>query len=101
MSGQSYYLPIILDNIGIKSADEQLLINALNVVTSFVALVVGCFFVDKFGRRNLYVWGAFLTGLCYIPINVIAALEDGHVATGTGYCFIAFIFLYGIFFSFC
>ncbi|KFY28774.1 hypothetical protein V491_00295 [Pseudogymnoascus sp. VKM F-3775] len=97
----SYYLPVILDNIGIKSADEQLLINALNVVISFVASVVGCFFVDKFGRRNLYIWGAFLTGLCYIPINVIAALADGHVATGTGYCFIAFIFLYGIFFSFC
>lgn len=98
---QSYYLPVILDNIGIKSANKQLLINALNVVFSSVASVFGCFYVDKFGRRNLYLWGALLTGLCYIPMNVIAALAEGHVATGTGYAFVAFIYLYGIFFSFC
>ncbi|OBT85744.1 hypothetical protein VE02_05236 [Pseudogymnoascus sp. 03VT05] len=96
----SYYLPTILDNIGIKSPDKQLLINALNVVFSSVASVFGCFYVDKFGRRNLYLWGALLTGLCYIPMNIIAALADGHVATGTGYAFVAFIYLYGIFFSF-
>lgn len=94
-------MPVILDNIGIKSANEQLLINALNVVFSSVASVFGCFYIDKFGRRNLYLWGALLTGLCYIPMNVIAALAEGHVAKGTGYAFVAFIYLYGIFFSFC
>lgn len=45
--------------------------------------------------------GTFLTGLVYIPINVIAAKANGHVSTGTGYAFIAMIFLYGIFWSFC
>ncbi|KAK0956290.1 hypothetical protein LTR91_022446 [Friedmanniomyces endolithicus] len=39
--------------------------------------------------------------LCYIPINVITALANSHVATGPGYALIAFIFLYGIIFSFC
>jgi predicted MFS family arabinose efflux permease len=57
--------------------------------------------VEKFGRRQLFLWGTFLTGCCYIPMNVIAAQADGHVATGTGYTFVAFIFLYGITFSFC
>ncbi|KFY49222.1 hypothetical protein V496_10165 [Pseudogymnoascus sp. VKM F-4515 (FW-2607)] len=97
----SFYLPVILDNIGIKSANKQLLINAPNVVFSSVASVFGCFYVDKFGRRNLHLWGAPPTGPRYILINVIAALAEGHVATGTGYAFVAFIYLYGIFFSFC
>lgn len=42
-----------------------------------------------------------MTGLVYIPINVIAATSHGHVSTSTGYAFIAMIFLYGIFWSFC
>lgn len=75
--------------------------NALNTVFSFVSGIVGTFTVDKFGRRNLFLWGTSLTMLCYIPINVITALANSHVATGPGYALIAFIFLYGIIFSFC
>jgi hypothetical protein len=58
--------------------------------------------VDRLGRRNLFLWATFLTGLCYITLNIIAwkASATGHVSTGTGYAFIAMIFLYGIFYSF-
>ena len=97
----SYYLSTILEDIGITSSNQQLLLNALNTVFSFLAGIAGSFTVDKFGRRQLFLWGTFLTLLVYIPINVIAAEADGHVATGPGYAFIAMIFLYGIFFSFC
>jgi Na+/melibiose symporter-like transporter len=95
-----YYMSIILQNVGITSSSQQLLLNALNTVFSFVSGIFGSLTVDYFGRRNLFLWGTFLTMLCYIPLNVIAALADGHVATGTGYAFIAMIFLYGIFWSF-
>ena len=94
-------MPVILEDVGITGTNQQLLLNALNTVFSFVSGIAGSFTVDKFGRRNLFLWGTFLTGLCYIPINVIAALADGHVAVGPGYAFIAFIFLYGVIFSFC
>ena len=96
----SYYLPVILQNVGITSSSQQLLLNALNTVFSFLAGIAGAFTVDALGRRPLFLWGLFLTTLTYIPMNVIAARADGHVATGTGYAFIAMIFLYGIFWSF-
>ena len=97
----SYYLVVIINDVGITSSNEQLLLNSLNTVFSFLGGIAGAFTVDLFGRRPLLLWGTLLTGLIYIPINVIAAQAAGHVATGTGYVFIAFIFLYGIVFSFC
>ena len=96
----SYYMPVILQDVGITGSGQQLLLNALNTVFSLCGGLVGACFVDKIGRRPLFLWATFLTGLCYVPINVIAARADGHVGTGPGYAFIAFIFLYGIIFSF-
>ncbi|KAL5351026.1 hypothetical protein ACLOAV_004600 [Pseudogymnoascus australis] len=95
-----YYMSIILENIGITSSSQQLLLNALNMVFSFVSGIFGSLTVDKFGRRSLLLWGTFLTMLCYIPINVLAAKADGHITQGAGYAFVAMIFLYGIFWSF-
>ena len=96
----SYYLATILEDVGITSPNQQLLLNALNTVFSFVSGIAGSFTVDKLGRRTLFLWGTFLTGLVYIPINVIAAKSGGHVGTGPGYAFIAMIFLYGMVYSF-
>lgn len=91
--------------IGITDSRRQLLLNGLNTVTSFVGGLCGSFFVDKVGRRPLFLWGTFLTGLVYIPINVLAARaensEEGSLPTSQAYSFIAMIFLYGIFWSFC
>jgi MFS family permease len=74
--------------------------NAFNTVFTFFSGITSSSTVDKFGRRNLFLCGTFLTMLCYIPLNVIAAMADVHVAAGTGYAFTAVIFLYGIFWSF-
>ncbi|KAJ0298121.1 hypothetical protein Brms1b_013442 [Colletotrichum noveboracense] len=96
----SYFLPSILETVGITSFSQQLLMNALNTVFSFCGGIVGAFFVDEAGRRPLLLWGVFLSGLVYIPINVLAALSGGHIDTASGYAFIAMIFLYGIVMSF-
>lgn len=95
-------MPVMLQDIGITSTNQQLLMNALNTVFSFLGGIVGSFMVDRLGRRNLFLWATFLTGLCYVALNIIAwkASATGHVNTGTGYAFIAMIFLYGIFYSF-
>ncbi|KAM0324123.1 hypothetical protein ACHAQA_008315 [Verticillium albo-atrum] len=97
----SYYLPTILQTVGITSPRQQLLMNGLNTVFSFCGGVVGSFFVDRAGRRPLLLWGVFLTGLIYIPINVLAGLADGNIEEGSGYAFIGMMFLYGIVSSFC
>ncbi|CRK36261.1 hypothetical protein BN1708_019944, partial [Verticillium longisporum] len=58
-----------------------------------------------FGRRPLFLWGTFLTGLVYIPINVLAAraegYEEGQIPRAQSYAFIAMVFTYGIFWGFC
>lgn len=97
----SYFMPVMLENAGITSSHKQLLMNAINVILSMTSGIVGSFFVDRWGRRNLFIWGTFLTGLVYIPINVIALFPASRITTSMGYGFIACIFLYGIFFSFC
>lgn len=97
----SYYLPSILETVGITDSKQQLLMNALNNVFSFSGGIVGALFVDKWGRRPLMLWGVFLTGLIYIPINVLAGLADGNIGKASGYAFIAMMFSYGIVSSFC
>lgn len=100
----SYYLPVMVEGIGITDSSKQLLLNALNTVVSFVSGVAGSCFVDKFGRRPLFLWGTFLTGLVYIPINVLAhqaETMDNNIPLSQGYAFIAMIFSYGVFWSFC
>ncbi|OHW90186.1 lactose permease [Colletotrichum incanum] len=103
----SYYLPVMVEGVGIKDSSRQLLINGLNTVTSFIAGIFGSFFVDKVGRRPLFLWGTLLTGLVYIPINVLAARAEqfdkdgGTIPTAQSYAFIAMVFTYGIFWSFC
>ncbi|KAK2013631.1 hexose transporter [Colletotrichum eremochloae] len=102
----SYYV-FMVEGVGITDSSRQLLINGLNTVTSFIAGIFGSFFVDKVGRRPLFLWGTLLTGLVYIPINVLAARAEQFekngdiVPTAQSYAFIAMVFTYGIFWSFC
>ncbi|KXH41336.1 hypothetical protein CSAL01_02816 [Colletotrichum salicis] len=103
----SYYLPAMVRGVGITDSSRQLLLNGINTVISFVSGIFGSFFVDKVGRRPLFLWGTFFTGLVYIPINILAAKAEHHLDEGTtvpkaqAYAFIAMIFSYGIFWGFC
>ena len=97
----SYFMPVIYEHLGITSSRKQLLLNALSTVVSFVSGLAGSWTVDWFGRRPLFLWGTFLTGLVYLAMTVLAARSNGDVSTGMGYTFIVFSFLYGVFWSFC
>jgi MFS family permease len=101
ISPYSYFMPVMLQNAGITDPHQQLLMNAINTIISFVSGLVGSFFVDRWGRRTLFLWGTFFTGLVYIPITVIASFPVSEISASIGYGFIACIFLYGVFFSFC
>lgn len=97
----SYFMPVIYEKLGITSSRQQLLLNAISTVVSFVSGLAGSCTVDWFGRRQLFLWGTFLTGCAYLAMNVIAARSEGSVSTAMGYTFIVFSFLYGVFWSFC
>jgi hypothetical protein len=53
----TYYMPVILENVGITSSSQQLLLNGINVIFGFVSGVAGSFCVEKLGRRPLFLWG--------------------------------------------
>ncbi|KAK6713157.1 hypothetical protein SNK05_007611 [Fusarium graminearum] len=57
----TYYMPVILENVGITSSSQQLLLNGVNVIFGFFSGVAGSFGVEKFGRRRLFLWGKFST----------------------------------------
>jgi MFS family permease len=97
----SYYLPSMMETVGMTDSGQQLLVNALNNVFCFVSGLVGAAQVDRWGRRPLMLWGILISGLVYIPINVLGGLADGHISTASGYAFIAMLYLYGMSSSFC
>lgn len=97
----SYYMPVVYENLGITSSSKQLLLNALNTVVGFIFGLAGSWTVESFGRRNLFLWGTFMTGLCYLVMNVLASMAHGHISNSMGYAFIFMSFLYGAFWSFC
>ncbi|KAH8691537.1 putative sugar transporter [Talaromyces proteolyticus] len=97
----SYYMPVVYENLGITSSEKQLLLNALSTVVSFLFGLIGSSTVEGFGRRNLFLWGTFLTGLVYLVMNVLASQANGHISDSMGYAFIVMSFLYGAVWSFC
>lgn len=60
----TYFLPVILENVGITSSSQQLLLNGVNVIFGFVSGTAGSFCVEKFGRRQLFLWGQCLAIEC-------------------------------------
>ena len=97
----SYFLPVMLAKAGITSSNEQLLINAINIVCSAVCAFVGCLFVDKVGRRKLLLGGtaSLCTCLCVICGMTASYANDSSHNAAAGRTTIAFIILFGCSFS--
>lgn len=51
----SYYIHTILNNIGYTNTVDQNLINGLLQICNFAIALLMCFFVDKIGRRKLFL----------------------------------------------
>lgn len=53
----TYYMPVILETVGITNASEQLLLSSVNIIFGFFSGMPGSFSVEKFGCRRLFLWG--------------------------------------------
>lgn len=51
----SYYLNIIFNSIGITNSNIQLIINGCLQILNIIVATGQCFFVDKVGRRPLFL----------------------------------------------
>ena len=92
----SYYLHIILENIGITSSTEQLKINLGNTIFSLVCAVIFASCADKFRRRTFFLSGLISMLVCYIIWTVLSAIDEEHnnMSRGLSIGVILFIYLY-------
>ncbi|RLM00075.1 hypothetical protein CFD26_105778 [Aspergillus turcosus] len=97
----SYYLPSMVANAGIADEKTQLLINGIYPVICLVAAVTGARLTDKIGRRPLMIYSLLFCSVAFAIITGTSKMatdqpDNAHAANTT----IAFIYLFGIVFSF-
>lgn len=90
----SYYLTIILDNIGITSSAIKLLINGILQIWNFFWACLASFMVERLGRRLLFISSAAGMTVFFTLQTVCSAVyaETGNQAAA--HSVIAFIFLF-------
>ncbi|KAF2192874.1 MFS transporter [Zopfia rhizophila CBS 207.26] len=90
----SYYITGVLDGIGITDPNTQLVINGcLNIWNCIVATTM-CFFVDKVGRRPLFLISTGGMMLCFIVWTICSERYDATKIKGNGSAVVAMIYLY-------
>ncbi|TVY45691.1 Lactose permease [Lachnellula subtilissima] len=95
----SYYIHIVLDQIGLKETSIQLLINGVLQLVNIVVATSMCFFVDRLGRRLLFL---ISTGGMFVvfPIwTVCSARWEMHHTKGSANAVVVMIFLYYVFYN--
>ncbi|KAL4790564.1 general substrate transporter [Aspergillus venezuelensis] len=98
----SYFLPKVLDLIGITDSHTVLTINSILNAVNVVSATGICFFVDKIGRRKLFITSCIGMLLCFISTTIALARfphGPGGADDNAGNTVIVFIFLYYIFYN--
>jgi MFS family permease len=96
----SYYLPVMLQNAGITSQSEKLLLNGINAPISFIASLTGTALLDKAGRRPLLMSTLIACIACFAiltPVSKFASENPNNSSAAN--TSIAFIYLFGISYS--
>ncbi|KXL45117.1 MAG: hypothetical protein FE78DRAFT_90865, partial [Acidomyces sp. 'richmondensis'] len=96
----SYYLPLLVDQVGIRSTNMQLLLNALYAVEGWIFAMIGARFHDILGRRTMFL---ISTGGMIICLAIAAGGAAGYVNKSSipdSDLSIAFIFVFGGVFAF-
>lgn len=96
----SYYLPTMLNNVGMTTETTNVLMNAVYSIVSWVSSIIGSLVHDKVGRRKMFMISSLgsaiaLSGLAICTARYQATKVQG-AATGT----LVFIYLFGVIFSF-
>lgn len=95
----SYYITLILTNVGVTNPDIQLVINAVLQVVNLIVAVTMCFFVDKVGRRKLFLISTAGMLVVFIIWTICSAQYAMTGSTGAANAVIVMIFLYYVFYN--
>jgi len=95
----SYYINLILDNIGIKDQDTKLVINGVLNIWNMIVACGMAFAVDRFGRRPLFLFSTGGMCLMFIPWTIASKYASENASKSAGNAVVAFIFLYYTFYN--
>jgi hypothetical protein len=95
----SYYLKYVMDGVGITDSQTQLGINAGMKTQALLENFGLAFFIDKIGRRPMYLISTIGTFVAFNIWTIISARYDIKPANGLGYGFVVMVFIYGIFYD--
>ncbi|KAJ5876281.1 uncharacterized protein N7529_001865 [Penicillium soppii] len=94
----SYFLPQVLNLIGITDSNTVLTINLILSAVNVVSATGICFWVDYFGRRKLFLTSSISMLVCFISTTIaLARFANGPEGNdNAAHAVIAFIFLFYI-----
>ena len=76
----SYYLPLLVAQVGITDPNTQLLLNAIYAITGWLAAIAGACFHDRLGRRKMFLMS---TGGMVVCLAIVAGGAAGYVQEGS------------------
>ena len=95
----SYYINLVLDGIGITDSDTQLIINGILQIINFITAVTMCFFVDKIGRRKLFLISTAGMLCSFIVWTICSERNNATGSKASGNAVIVMIFIYYLFYN--
>ncbi|KAL2021390.1 hypothetical protein VTK56DRAFT_7255 [Thermocarpiscus australiensis] len=97
----SYYMVNMLKSAGIVEERKVLALNGINPALSFLGAILGARMTDVVGRRPLLLYTIVFASVCFAILTGTSKLAtDDPTAVAAANTTIAFIFIFGIAFSF-
>jgi MFS family permease len=90
----SYYLSLVLGNIGVTKTSDQLLISGCLQIWNLIFALAAALSVDRMGRRTLFLLSAGIMLMSYIVMTGLSGSFTETGSTQTGIAMVPFIFIY-------
>ncbi|KAF5369476.1 hypothetical protein D9758_002531 [Tetrapyrgos nigripes] len=89
------YMTPMLGLVGVTDPQQISIVNGVMAVWSFFTSATAALYVNKFGRRPLWITSTVLVTIFVIIITALAAVYDAGINTSKelGYAFVAMLFL--------
>jgi MFS family permease len=95
----SYHLNLIMDSIGIRDANKQLLINGALTLFNLVTNLFFRFLVDNWGRRPIMLVSSAGILVSFVVWTALSARYDAHARSSLGSGVLGMIFIYYLFYN--
>ncbi|KAJ5612981.1 hypothetical protein N7510_006175 [Penicillium lagena] len=94
------YTSLIYDSMGITEQAKKIPLNGGNTLLSLVVSVSSAFFVDRVGRRPLFLISTTGMVLMFLSWTIVSAFyEKTHDIKTTGYPQVVFVWMFSVFYA--